>query len=105
MVWLSRKYPSLSAWSEVFDLFQKRFMAMNAPHGMLMIEQHEPSLGSTIWIRLPDMRDAGLYPGFEPARTADRPKSATLLIGDSDEFEKLFARGFSDERGGLITGS
>jgi len=79
----------------LLNYVEKHFMGMGAPSSMLMVEQHHgpDSLDSTIWIRLPDKGHMAGYPGFEEVPEDQLPRKAILLIGDGDEFAKLFEYG------------
>ena len=99
MIWIRRRYSSDQPWTTtpIMRQVQKHFMAMGGPTSMLMIEENHGPLDSTIWIRLPDKKPAALYPDFEVAPEDQLPGKAVLLIGNGDEFEKLFKFGSSKD--------
>jgi hypothetical protein len=92
MIWFRRRFSS-KAWADspIMELFEEHFRDAGAPISMLMIEEHHTPLDSTIWIRLAQKTQATAYPGFEEAPADQLPAKAEFLIGQDNEFERLFS--------------
>jgi hypothetical protein len=77
------------------DDFEKIFVAMGAPKMMLMISTDVENEFDKIdiWIYAPEEIFAEKFAEFEPMPPFLIPKTATLLIGDHNDFAKTFAFG------------
>jgi hypothetical protein len=78
-----------------FDDFEKIFVVMGAPKMMLMISTDVESEFDKIdiWIYVPKEILAEKFVEFEPMPPFLIPKTATLLIGDHNDFAKTLAFG------------
>jgi hypothetical protein len=94
MRWGKRRFQR-DGYGPWFDDFEKMFMAMGGPKMMLMISTDVENDFDKIdiWIHGPDELFTGRFAEFEPMPPFLIPKTATLLIGDHNDFTKTFAFG------------
>lgn len=84
--WYKRHF-GFDPYTETFDLFERTFMGMAAPKGMLLVSDLEPKI--TLFMRLPNELLAPLFRDFERCSFAELPKKIGILIAHQAEFDDL----------------
>jgi hypothetical protein len=74
----------------VQNRFETIFVAAGAPPEMLLVGTTPGPGRFTHWLRLPNERYRHAFHEFAEIDARDLPRKAILLVGYSDEFERLF---------------
>ena len=91
MEWKRRRFykGEYGAWLDEFD---EIYVGLLGPRMMMMVstEVEKENEKIDIWVHAHDVFFTGLYKTFEPVSESELPRTATLVIGDHDEFFKVF---------------
>jgi hypothetical protein len=92
MIWLAKPF-GMTEWFGVQDQFERLFMSMGGPRGMMLVSTDDAGTAertTTLYMCLPAAHLAALFPGF--SETTTLPAHPDFLVGNQAEMEAQFPR-------------